>query len=838
MRRPFSAVLASVVNVLRKRSMSALRSHSGVALLPVAAIAALTLVVAALLWRGSAESGSELEVPPRLLDRPVAKTDVEPQDAAAGPPAFADWLRFEPEENRANEHAQNYFMDAMLGHLVFQSPPGGIPDNVARSLLLEDDELLLSSGRRLWTRELQHVPGMVGKFCFIHSTYCLGELFRTHFFIDGRPAVIYANQYRITRSPSHTLVEYVFPEVVIEERKFITWDDQAVATYEVRSNDEKPHRVSIEVSAPYQPIPDSSGPTLYPLMARGSYQGSDLYVYLDAPNFERSDAAAVHLRDVVDLAADGEPAISRVAVSFENAARKDAFPGLPKDIFASHRSSYNRWFADNVPYFDASDPGFKKMWYYRWWVVRFNMNEVDTPDLRGLSFYEGKLGFDNVISFAVPVQLKELTYARDPRFALSQAQNSYRNRTSIGAVVDPPGSPYWGEMYSHWIALALAEYHRVHPIPMESLRALLPAIGEDVRAWMTDFDTDGDHLPERIAPRLTGYDLDILSFWYFDGTKLNPYARLKAMERVDFASFVYANARGAAELAVAAGDAALAAEMNTTADAIQTAVLTKLWDEESGFFYPQRAEDDARAPIRELHGFFPFTTGLAPDEARYTRALAKLIDPDEFWARFGPVITSQVHYREWTWEMDGLTRNIAPHPITMGARTALEAAKHYHTGPVRAAHFMELMKRYNDLVYPGVHPNDPYWRPNAHEYFSKWEAGRGSPRPEPSDISHDFHSAYGYLVVEGAVGLTPRSDELIELDPLARDWTYFALHGLRHRGRDLTVIWDAPDGRVRYDDYPEGFSLYIDGKQAFHRDALAHVTYDPASGNLEVLEED
>jgi len=801
---------------------------------PVATAIALAAVVAVLVWRGaSPDDVDELAVAPQLLDRPAVAP--EPTQGDVGEPAFAPWLEFESAENRSNEHAQHYFIDALLGHRVFQTLPSGVPEHVARAMLLPDDELLLSSGRRLWTRELTHAPGMIGKFCFIHSTYCLGELFRTQFFIDGRPAVIYGNQYRITRLPSHTLVEYFFPEVTIEERKFITWDDRAVATYTTRSNDEKPHRVSIEVSAPYLPAPQSAGPTLFPLLGRGTYQGADVFIYIDAPKFQRSDAAAVHLRDVIDVPADGSAMQSQVAVSYESSERADPYPGLPDDLFEQHRRDYNRWFVDNVPYFDAADPGFKKMWYYRWWVVRFNKNEFDAPDLRGTSFYEGKLGFDNVISFAVPVQLKELAYLRDGRFALSQAGNSYRNLSSIGAVVDPPGSPYWGEMYSQWIALALAEVHRVHPIAADDLRALLPAIVGDVRAWMTHFDADRDNLPERIAPRLTGYDLDILSFWYFHGLKLDPYAKLTALERVDFASFVYANARGAVELADAVGEDALAREMSAVAAAIRDAVLTSLWDDDTAFFYPRRASDDARIPIRELHGFFPFTVGLAPDEARYTKALGKLVDPNEFWARFGPVITSQAHYREWTWEMDGLTRNIAPHPITMGARTALEAAKNYSTGPVTAAHFMELMRRYNDLVYPGVHPNDPYWRPNAHEYFSKWEPGRGSPRPEASDISHDFHSAYNYLVVEGAVGLTPRVDEKIELNPLAREWDYFLLHGLRHRGHDLSIVWDKPDGQQRYARFPEGFSLYVDGELAFTRPELAHVAFDPASRQVEVL---
>jgi hypothetical protein len=205
-----------------------------------------------------------------------------------------------------------------------------------------------------------------------------------------------------------------------------------------------------------------------------------------------------------------------------------------------------------------------------------------------------------------------------------------------------------------------------------------------------------------------------------------------------------------------------------------------------------------RVPIRELHGFFPFTTLLAPNDPRYTAALQKLIDPTEFWARFPPVITSQKHYREWTWEMDGLTRNIAPHPISMGARTVLQTIKHYDSHGISADHFMELLRRYNDLVYPGVHPNDPLWRPNVHEYYSKWEPYAISPRPKPSDISHVFHSMYVSLIVEGAVGLTPRRDAIIELQPLARQWSYFLLDGLRYRGHDLTILWDQPDAQAHY----------------------------------------
>ena len=444
--------------------------------------------------------------------------------------------------------------------------------------------------------------------------------------------------------------------------------------------------------------------------------------------------------------------------------------------------------------------------------------------------------FDNPITFAVPVQLKELTYLRDPQFGLQQVQNAYRNVAPFGAVVDPPGSPYWGEMFSHWIASALAEFNRVHPIPPDTLRALLPAMARDVRAWLTTFDRDGDALPERAKPRVTGYDLDILSYWFFSGTKLDLRSDPVDLERVDFASFVYANASAVAELARIAGDQPLVAEFEPLAARIRAAALQSLWDDETQFFYPRRAGDHTRIPIRELHGFFPFTTRMAPDEPRYVQALSKFVDPQEFWARFPPVITSQYYYRHWTWEMDGLSRNIAPHPISMGARTLLQALKHYHQNIITPGHFMDLMARYNALVYPGVNPYDPFWRPNVHEYYSKWEPHQISERPKPSDISHDFHSMYCALVVEGVVGLTPRTDDKIELQPAALQWKYFLLDRLRYHNKDLTIVWDEPDGHGRYNGSPEGFSLYIDGKHAFTRDHLAHVMYDPATGSVEQLD--
>src|SRR6185436_16840144 len=99
------------------------------------------------------------------------------------------------------------------------------------------------------------------------------------------------------------------------------------------------------------------------------------------------------------------------------------------------------------------------------------------------------------------------------------------------------------------------------------------AMARDVRGWLTAYDQDNDSLPERAAPRVTGYDLDILSYWSFNNFQLDMERRPPALERVDFASFVYANARGLAQLAHDAGDEAMQTEFDGVATHIRDAVL-------------------------------------------------------------------------------------------------------------------------------------------------------------------------------------------------------------------------------------------------------------------------
>ena len=85
------------------------------------------------------------------------------------------------------------------------------------------------------------------------------------------------------------------------------------------------------------------------------------------------------------------------------------------------------------------------------------------------------------------------------------------------------------------------------------------------------------------------------------------------------------------------------------------------------------------------------------------------------------------------------------------------------------------------------------------------------------------HSTFCDLVITGLVGLHPRSDDIIEVNPLVPEdkWDYHCLDDVLYHGRSLTVIWDK--GGTKYG-RSTGLNLLVDGKLIAHSVKLAKLT--------------
>ena len=85
------------------------------------------------------------------------------------------------------------------------------------------------------------------------------------------------------------------------------------------------------------------------------------------------------------------------------------------------------------------------------------------------------------------------------------------------------------------------------------------------------------------------------------------------------------------------------------------------------------------------------------------------------------------------------------------------------------------------------------------------------------------HSTFCDLVITGLVGLRPRDDDTVEVNPLVPTaaWNHFCLDGVPYRGRTVTIVWDKTGAR-----YGKGAGLRVlcDGKEVARAPGIQRLT--------------
>ena len=110
--------------------------------------------------------------------------------------------------------------------------------------------------------------------------------------------------------------------------------------------------------------------------------------------------------------------------------------------------------------------------------------------------------------------------------------------------------------------------------------------------------------------------------------------------RATINSYMFGDAKAIARIAEMAGRADLQARFRREAADIKRLLEDKLWDERAQFFKVlPRGPEAALRDVRELHGYTPWYFNLP--EARFDSAWRQLMDPQGFFAPFGPTTTEQ-----------------------------------------------------------------------------------------------------------------------------------------------------------------------------------------------------
>jgi len=88
------------------------------------------------------------------------------------------------------------------------------------------------------------------------------------------------------------------------------------------------------------------------------------------------------------------------------------------------------------------------------------------------------------------------------------------------------------------------------------------------------------------------------------------------------------------------------------------------------------------------------------------------------------------------------------------------------------------------------------------------------------------HSTFNDLIITGLVGLRPRADETIELNPLIpeKQWDWFCLDNVPYHGKNLTIVWDKTGGKYHIG---KGLMLFVNGKKVATSEKLQRLVYRP-----------
>lgn len=502
----------------------------------------------------------------------------------------------------------------------------------------------------------------------------------------------------------------------------------------------------------------------------------------------------------------------------------------PQAAYAAHVTAYNQWWADNVPYLDTPEDNIDKTLYYRWWLMRFNFLDADIPgnDYQFPTAMEGVLGYNNSIVLTTGMFIDDLKYFRDPIYSYGPWVSAGETSKS-SKFVDNPGDPAnWSNSYTQYISEAAWRSYQLHGGPAPIAENLATYAENDVKGLVDAYDTNGNGLIEYDWGAMTGNDADAVSFHWKPGNQ----------DRAENA-YLYSNALASASAYRVAGNEAKAQEMEAFAQNVKEQILDVLWNPDRDLIEHAMANTGEHVPWKEINNYYPFTVGLMPKpgdadyDDDYVEALRLWADDKEY-PIFPFYTANQVDKGEAAAAGEAGSNNFSVINSTVTFRMLSSVLRDYPTDAIDAEWYKKLLYWNAWAHYQNGGDNR---LPDQNEFWSE-----GSADPQNigyrSWIHHTILGATNFTVIEDAMGLRPRDDAKIELNPIDIDWDHFTANNIRYRDRDLTVTWDEPgDGKRPYgDSVPEGYSVFLDGELAFTVDALGKVVYDPATGTVETAD--
>ncbi len=468
------------------------------------------------------------------------------------------------------------------------------------------------------------------------------------------------------------------------------------------------------------------------------------------------------------------------------------------------------WMEANIPLFDSSDKQFEEMYYFRWYAWQKHL--VETPHgfviTEWLPKPEEPDGFYGALPDAAPFHLGEARWLRNPLIA-----EDYARMWS-----EPDAGP---RKYS----FAWAESVRSLTLATGDTKlgtTLLPALIENYKAW-----------------EASNLDPAVGMFWQIDTRDAMEKSIGGDGYRTPLNTYMAADARAIATFARAAGEMAISDEYAANADNLERLIETKLWNPKGQFYEDLspaagsgiRAQKKFKDPgtmlkfsgVRELIGYIPWEY-YAPTPS-HDLAWKQLFDPGGFAGRYGPTTAERRSPRFRFASDDQCTWNGPSWPyattqtllalanlLNGPAQPYIEKQQYYQlfANYVLSQHIKLPSGRVIDWIDEDLDADTDEWIAKDVLIAKHKQVGRGN---------YYNHSGFADPLITGLIGLRPRADEKLVLDPLlpADAWSYFALDGLPYHGHMLAIVYDETG---KHYDRGRGLTVFVDGRKIANRATL------------------
>jgi Mannosylglycerate hydrolase MGH1-like glycoside hydrolase domain/Glycosyl hydrolase family 65, C-terminal domain len=467
-------------------------------------------------------------------------------------------------------------------------------------------------------------------------------------------------------------------------------------------------------------------------------------------------------------------------VDFFNANDEELYPG-----YITNGAAWN-FLKSNIPLFECPDKDIETIYYFRWWTYRKHIKL--TPDGFIITEFLPDVpwaGKDDSIDCAAGHHLYEGRWLADPKYLDDYSRFWFR---------DGGGNP---RLYSTWLADALWARFLVNG-DTNLIKELLPDLVQNYEAWEKgQLGTNG-------------------LFWQIDDRDGMEWSISGNGYRPTINSYMYGDAIAIAKVAHLCGQSGIAKQYRAKAAELKRLVQEKLWNTNAQFFEVLN-QDGKLANVRELLGYTPWYFNL-PD-ADKSVAWKQLMDPKGFYAPYGPTTAEQrsprftIAYSGHECQWNGPSW---PYATSLTLTAMANLLDNYRQSVASRQDYFDLLKIYTKLQHLKLADGQviPWIDEDLDPYTGVWIARKllkqqGSEIPERGKDYN--HSAYCDLIITGLVGLRPRADTTVEVDPLVPDgvWNYFCLDNVHYHGHILTIFYDKTGKRYGKG---KGLRILVDGK--------------------------